>query len=234
MDDIASALGAYRAAHPETAGLTDAQVIHNASLAYDKFLDRDCLARTWFMAEPTHPAVYRALKIDAADPSAWYAAAPFRLAKVDGAHVILAAWPAPRLLSDLPEDWAEIETVMVWSPTTGAVTTPEDIATHLVGAWGAPARLYGTAFAFFRSWAEQRAATFNQVKAARAAHWVSDPSEASTPGMLLIGELKGARLPIYDMPRDIECVGIDPRDVNAAIQRSAALPRAIQSMKAAA
>lgn len=234
MDDIADDLVAYRTNHPETVGLTDAQVLHNIGLAYDKFLDTDCLAKTWFMAEPTHPAVYRALKIDPADPAAWYAAAPFRLAKIDGAHVILAAWPAPRLLSNLPDDWAEIETVLVWDPRTNAVTTPEDIQPHLVGAWGQTGRLFGSAFAFFRAWLEERAATFTRVKASRAAHWLSDPCETTEPGMLLIGALKHARLNVHAMPREIECVGIDPRDVNAAIQRSAALPRATQSMKAAA
>lgn len=234
MDDFADDMATYRETHPETNGLTDAQVLHNIAIAYDKFLAKECLARTWFMAEPTHPAIYRALKIDPADPAAWYAAAPFRLAKIDGAHVILAAWPAPRLLSNLPDDWAEIDTVLVWDPRTNAVSTPEDHQPHLVGAWGPAARIFGSAFAFFRAWAEERAALFTTFLAARKAHWLTDPSEVSTPGMLAVGELKLIRLPVHDMPRDLECVGLDPREVNAAIQRSAALPRATLSMKAAA
>lgn len=234
MDDIADDLATYRETHPDTNGLTDAQVLHNIGLAYHRALDRDCLAKTWFMAEPTHPAIYRALKIDPADPAAWYAAAPFRLAQIDGAHVILAPWPCPNMLSNLPDDWLDIAEVLIWNPLTNAVTTPEDIEPHIVGAWGATARLFGSPFAFFRAWAEERAALFTTFLAARKAHWLTDPSEASTPGMLAVGELKRIRLPVHTMPRDIECIGLDPRDVNAAIQRSAALPRATQSIRAAA
>jgi hypothetical protein len=218
--------------HPDFAGLTDEQIAHNAAIQYQRTLDRDCLAKTWFMAEPSHPAVYRALKIDPADPAAWYAAAPFRLVKLNDEHVILAAWPAPKMLSDYPEDWLDIEDVLIWRPNAGTVETPEDAQPRLIGAWGAT--IFGTAFAFFRAWAEERAATFSQVKAARKAHWLSDPSEVSTPGMLVLGDLKAVRMPVHTMPRDIECVGIDPKAVNAAIQRSAALPRATQSMKAVA
>jgi hypothetical protein len=222
--------------HPDFAGLTDDQIALNCAIQYDRALDRQSLAKTWFMAEPSHPAIYRALKIDAADPAAWFAAAPFRLAKIDGAHVILAAWPVPKMLSDYADDWLDIETVMVWDPVRNRVTIPEDISAQLVGSWPTTGtgRLFGTPFAFFRAIAEERAALFTQVKAARKAHWLSDPAEVSTPGMLIVGDLKEIRLPTSIMPRDIECVGVDPREVNKAIMRSAALPRATQSMKAAA
>jgi hypothetical protein len=234
MDDIADAIAQLRQTDPATAGLTDAQICQNAAIAYQRFYERDCLAKTWFMAEPTHPAVYRALKVDPVDPAAWYATAPFRLAKIDGAHVILAAWPAPKLLSDYPEDWSAIEDVLVWDPRAGTIATPEDVSPRLIGRFGATARLFGTAFAFFRAWVEERAAIFTQAQAARRAHWLSDPAENDAPGMLVVGDLKAIRLPVHAMPRDIECVGINPREVNSAIQRSAALPRATQSMKAAA
>lgn len=220
----------------EFAGLTDDQIISNCAIQYDRALAKDCLAKTWFMAEPSHPAVYRALKIDPADPAAWYAAAPFRLVKFNGEHVILAAWPAPKMLSDYADDWLEIETVMVWDPVKNRVTIPEDISAQLVGAWPTqgPARLFGTPFAFFRAIAEERAALFTQVVRARKAHWLSDPVEMVAPGMLLVGTLKEIRLPVSAMPRDLECVGVDPREVNKVIMRCAALPRATQSMKAAA
>lgn len=236
MHDIADAIAELRDTDPAFAGLTDAQVIQNCAIQYDRALQRDCLAKTWFMAEPTHPAIYRALKIDPTDPAAWYAAAPFRLAKIDGAHVILTAWPVPKMLSDYPQDWLDIETVMVWDPVHNRVTIPEDISPQLVGAWpsAGTAILFGTPFSFFRAIAEERAALFTQVVRARKAHWLSDPSETIAPGMLVVGDLKRIRLPVSTMPRDLECVGIDPREVNAAIQRSAALPRASSSMKAAA
>lgn len=222
--------------HPEFTGLTDQQIAQNCAIEYDRALARQSLAKTWFMAEPSHPAVYRALKIDPTDPAAWYAAAPFRLAKIDGAHVILAAWPVPKMLSDYPSDWLDIETIMVWDPVKNCVTIPEDISPQLVGAWpsAGTARLFGTPFSFFRALAEERAALFTQVVRARKAHWLSDPAEVSAPGMLIVGDLKKIRLPVHTMPRDLECVGVGPREVNSAIQRSAALPRATQSMKAAA
>lgn len=236
MHDVLEAVAELRDTDPAFAGLTDAQVIHNAAIQYDRALAKDCLAKTWFMAEPTHPAIYRALRIDPADPAAWYATAPFRLARIDGAHVILVAWPAPNLFSDYADDWLDIEAVIVWNPVTNIASLPEDPHPQLVGAWpdAGPARLFGTPFAFFRALAEERAALFTQVKAARQAHWLSDPAEDAAPGMLIVGDFRKVRLPIHAMPRDLECVGIDPAEVNRAIMRSARLPRATQSMKAAA
>ncbi len=213
------------------------EAIDNTLSAYWYAIAKDCPGKTWFHAEIGHPAVYRALKVDPADPAAAYAVAPFRIGKVDEIPHVLAAWPAPKLLGDdAAEDWLGIEAVLAWNPVSNTIRVMGDVEPQLIGAWpdSGPARLFGTAFAFFRAWVEERAAFATAWKAARSAHWLANPVETSTPGMLVTGPLDKIRLPVNSMPRDLECVGLDPREVNRAIMRSARLPYATQSVKVAA
>lgn len=211
-------------------------MIDNTLSTYWYALAKDCPGKTWFYAETGHPAVYRALKIDPADPAAVYAAAPFRIGKVDEVPHVLAAWPAPNILGEPDPDWLDIEAVLAWNPVSNAVSVLSDPEPQLIGAWPdvGPVRLFGTPFAFFRAWVEERAAFITAWQAAQRAHWLATPTEASTPGMLATGPIDKIRLPVATMPHNIECVGLDPREVNKAIMRAARLPRAGASLRAAA
>lgn len=210
----------------------EAREIQNLVSARWYALERDCPGKVWFYADIDRRApIYRALMIDPDEDGASYAVAPFRLARMDGEAVILAAWPCPPLFSDDDVFWLGIETVMVWNPVRKTVAVMGDVEPQIVGAFpqdGRAASLFGDPFAFFRAWAEQRAAFSVAYRTARSAHYTVAPTEVDRPGCLLIGNPAKVRWASYQIPRDLECVGLDASVVNKAILRSANLPRAFQ------
>lgn len=213
-------------------------MIDNAISEYWYALGKDCPGKTWWEAEGMHPALFRALRIDRNDAGAIYAMHPFRLAKVDERHVILAAWPCPFIFGVPDENWFGIETVLAWDPVKNRATVLGDEQPQIVGAFASPDKgtLFAQPFAFFRAWVEQRAAFATAYQAARAAHFTTPPAERDAPGKLLVGDAGKVRWRGHDLPETLTCVGIDPAQINRAILRQANLPRAVagQSMARAA
>lgn len=188
---------------------------------------KDCPGKTWWNAPPVHQAVARALRIDPAQDGAVYALAPFRYARIDGKHTILAAWPAPRIFDPVDDDWLGIEQVIAWDPVTNNATILDDDGAQLVGPLTEEtATIYADPRAFLTDWAKRRAGFAIQRQAARQGTWAARPGEHdAAPGALIVGDLKKIRWPIATMPRDLTIVGADPREINKAILRAARLPR---------
>lgn len=202
-------------------------MIDNSLSEYFFALRKDTPGKTWWNCEPSHPAIYRALRINPADFAASYAVAPFRLAKIEGTALILAAYPAPNILDPIDHDWFDIETVISWNPITNEATVLGDDDAQLVGRLSADvSTLYGDPRAFFQAWAIRRAQFALQRREASDKHWHVTPTETDEiPGALLIGEVGKVRLSLHGMPEHIETVGVDPKDFNRAIMRTARLPR---------
>lgn len=207
----------------------------NAVSAYWHALTKDSPGKTWWNAEIGHPAIYRALKVDRADPVAAYAVAPFRLAKIENKHLILCAWPSLPMLSEC-RDWLGIDQVIAWNPTNNSAQILGDIAPQTVGAFpqADTGTVFASPFAFFRALIEERAAFAAAYLASKSAHWQTAPTEKFAPGLLIVGDPDKVRWRPSDLPPVLECVGIDPGKVNKAIFKSARLPRCTSSMKAAA
>lgn len=122
---------------------------------YAELLARDCPAKQWWDAPATHPAVARALQIDPKAAGAAYAMTPFRYVKLGDDHLILVAWPAPKVFDPDP-DWLDIEAVFAWNPLTNT-------ATVLQGRVDTP----GDPRALFQKWAVARAQFAAQVHKAQ-------------------------------------------------------------------
>lgn len=195
---------------------------------------KDSPGKTWWDAQAMHPALFRALRIDPAEFGAVYAVHPFRLARVDGKPVVLAAHPAPRILGPVDDDWLGIETVIAWNPVDDSAAVLGDTVPQLVGALTdeAPA-LFASPFAFFRAWLEERAAFAMLRSQLVGKDWAARPTERGhAPGALMIGTPEQIRWNPASLPQHIECHGTDAKRVNSAIFRAARLPRV--TMRAAA
>lgn len=197
---------------------------------------KDTPAKTWWDAEALHPATFRALRIDRADFAAAYAVHPFRLARIDGKPLILAAHPAPLILGPVDDDHLNIEAVIAWNPVDNRAFVLGDETPQLVGALSDDApTLFASPFAFFRAWLEARAAFAMLRSQLVGKDWMARPTEHGTaPGALMIGAIDAIRWNPASLPRDLVCVGADPMQINRAILRAARLPRVSNSMKAAA
>lgn len=217
------------------AGLDEAQIAANANVLWLRAYATASPEKTWFYGEVAHPAIYRALKVDQSDPAATYACAPLRLAKVDGEHRILAAWPAPPILSGF-DDWFDIKQVIAWNPTDNTAHIMGEAQPQLIGTFppGDTGTIFASPFAFLRAWIEERAAFYTSYRAAAAAHFTTTPTERDTPGCLVIGDAAKVRWNPDALPRNLECAGIDPGKINRAIMRDARLPRATNSIRIAA
>jgi len=192
---------------------------------------KDTPAKTWQLATPAHDAIFRALKIDRREYGAFYAALPFRLAKIDGKHVILAALPCPHFLAGGDDDWLRIETVLAWDPRADQATVLGDAAQHhLIGTLdrdAAAATIHGSPFTFFRSIAETRAAFFGTY-CRIAGDWKRKPAERDeTPGLLVIGDPAKVTWPLHRLPEELTTMAIDAKAVNRAMLRQARVPRAV-------
>lgn len=201
----------------------------NAESAYWYALSKDTPARQWWNLEPGHPAVGRALQIDPNEYAASYALAPFRVGRIDGKAMVLAAYPAPCLFTPYDEDWLRVETVIAWNPVDDTAVILGDTEAQIVGSFRDDNSLYASPREFFQTWAQRRAAYAVQRQMAEGKEWAAVPAELDlAPGCLLIGKPEAVRWSSYQIPRDLECVGLDATRVNKAILRSANLPRAFQ------
>lgn len=200
----------------------------NALSARVYSLTRDCPAKVWNDAPLWHPAVGRALQIDRSELGGVYALAPFKLAKVGDDHRILAAWPAPRILTADPDVHTVIEAVIAWNPITNTAEVVGDPEPQLAGRFpdSETAQLFADPRAYFQSWAIARAGFYVRWQSAMRAQWQSAPTETDLiPGCLLIGDPNRVNWYRIDLPQHIDCIGIDPAVVNRAIFKSVRLPR---------
>lgn len=206
----------------------------NALAATIHARSKDTPAKRWWNLDIWHPAIGRALKINREGAAAVYALMPFRLGRDDNGQVrIFAAWPCPRFFHpDADTDWLGIETVVAFDPTVNHATTDQPDA--VIGDIS-QGMIYADPLAFFQDWARSRAQFYAQRQASIANHWTAPMTEHDAiPGALIIGNPEKVQWPIHAMPEQIQTVGIDPRKINAAILKSARLPRAHNSLRAAA
>jgi len=200
----------------------------NALSTYWYMLGKDVPGKVWWDAAPTHPAVYRALKVNPGEFAAIYACAPFRVARPDGAPVILAAHPAPKLFDDPDPDWLGIATVIAWDPRSDAASVLGDDAPQVVGRLTEETNvIFASPRAFFQHWARRRAGYIMSRRTAAAQRWNKPPAEADeTPGVLMIGAPTEIRWRPSEMPSDIQCQGVNPKVINSALLKAAHVPRA--------
>lgn len=192
---------------------------------------KDSPAKDWWNAEPWHPAIGRALRIDRAEFGGVYALAPFRVIRIEGKPMIAAAWPAPRILGPVDYDWLDIEAVIAWNPVDDTAFVMGDPVPQLVGKLSDDApQIHASPRAFFQQWAIRRAAYAMQASQAAQQSWHIKPTERDeVPGVLMTGPIEKIRWNPAAMPEHIECVGCDPQHINRAILRAARLPRAVSA-----
>lgn len=190
---------------------------------------KDTPAKMWWYADLWHPATGRALNMDRSEFAGVYALAPFRLARIDEKVLVLAAYPAPRIFDPIDEDWLGIDAVIAWNPVDDTATVLGDVEPQLVGSFHEDSSLFASPRAFFQRWAQKRAAYAVQRQMVAGKDWHHPPIEGDlVPGALIIGKPSEIRWTNFDLPRDLEVVGISALAVNRAILRSARVPRAFE------
>lgn len=209
-------------------------MIDNSLSEYMFALRKDGPGKVWWNADFENRApIYRQLRFDPADFGAAYAIVPFRIAKIEGKAVILAAHPTPDTLDPDP-DWLNIETVFAWDPIADTATILGDDVPQIAGALSDEAHeIHASPRAFFQAWAIRRAAFYGRREGTKGKDWhVAAREQDEVPGALLIGSLAKAQINPFAMPEHVECHGIDPRELNRAILKAARLPRATAATSA--
>ena len=195
--------------------------------AIDHAHKQDTPAKDWWHCEPNHAAVYRALGIDPKEEGAFYACLPFRLFHDGEKHVILAAYPCPRVLGPVDMDWLDIEDVIAWDPVTDTAEL-RGVGTDLL-AGPEMAEETNTLFAspreFLTEWAMRRAQFSVQRQA--LTEWQDISEHDVCPGKLAIGDINKIRW--SGLSADFEARGFDIPKLNRAILRGANIPRAFDT-----
>lgn len=193
--------------------------------------EKDSPAKRWWNAEPWHPAIGRALRINRGEEGGVYALHPFRMAKISGAHHIVAAWPAPLIFDPPSEDWLDVEQVIAWNPLTDTAFVMGDPDARIVGALDDEANeIHASPRAFFQAWAIRRAQFAIRRQASHRSQWDAKPPERDLiPGALMLAKPQDIRWNPAAMPEHITCIGCNPQDINRAILRAARLPRAVSA-----
>lgn len=210
------------AIHPE---------ISNLVSQHDYAMGRDTHAKTWWDCQAYHPAIARALKIDRSQTGGVYALAPFRLWNDGTRHLVLAAYPCPRILGPIDMDWLGIETVLAWNPLTDECEAMGDCTPGLFGNTSGDT-VFRSPLEFFQNWAIERAKFYVSLMATRGKDWHHVSDADPCPGSLAIGPINKIRW--NALPREFEARGIDTTELNRAIIRQANLPRAYSTNKRAA
>jgi hypothetical protein len=172
-------------------------------------------------------AVFRALKISPLEPTAGYAVQPFTVLETD-----LGNWIAGAVGHADPlryGEWSAAGDVILWNPRTEEVRLRGETGSALICPFRAEPRLtiYGQGFAFFRAWADNRAAIAQRINLAAANHRATnaEPMDSGIPGALAIGDLAKIDWRAVDASVLVAGPGIDAKALNKAIIRSARLPR---------
>lgn len=215
--------------------------IRQATSVFKHALDKETPQKLWDNADRKHPAVARALRIDPADPNAFYALFPFRLGKVDDEYRILVAMEPPALLSGTYHH-IDIEYVLAWNPKTNLCEVGGDPVPHVIGPSEHAAsvtglfsadeiNVYGDPFQYFRAWAEIRAAFRERRIEQSNGKWQHPLTEipGDVPGLLLLGNPYDVRWPVRDLPKVVNCIGCDRKAVTGSIFRSANIPDVVDA-----
>jgi hypothetical protein len=209
--------------------------VNNLVASYTHAIRKECPAKIWWDCEPYHPAIARALKINRQETGGVYALTPFRLWNDGERHLILAAFPCPRILGPIDMDYLDIEAVLAWNPVTDEAHILGEAQSALFGAdgeSGQPFTLYKSPRAFLTEWAINRAHAYVRITELRKNRWSDAEDRDAPPGALVIGSPEKVNL--TQLPREFAAQGFDVADLNRAIIRQARLPRAHASQNRAA
>lgn len=199
--------------------------LHSAR-QYD--LKAESPAKAWWEADEWHDAIGRALQVDRSQHGGVYALAPFRILKVGDKYVVAAAWPCPRILENLTEDWLGIQDVIAWNPKDNTTEILGEAQPATVGKFDETnPTLFGDTRSFFIAWAQARAAHFQRWLDSRKGKWSHPtPEHDLIPGKLVVGNIDKVRWKPSTLPENFACVGINADRLNRALFKAARLPRA--------
>jgi hypothetical protein len=216
-------------------GEESALEINNLVASYTHAIRKECPAKTWWDCAPYHPAIARALKINRQQTGGVYALAPFRLWNDGERHLILAAYPAPRILGPIDMDHLDIEAVLAWNPITDEAHILGEAQPALFGTESEPGQsftLYQSPRAFLTDWAINRAHAYVRITELRKNRWSDAEDRDTPPGALVIGNPE--KVDLTKLPREFAAQGFDVAELNRTIIRQARLPRAHASQNRAA
>jgi len=220
MDDHAGLLSLARAHRYAVLHNLNDPIARQAWSVYQHELACDSPRNTWNSGQAHHPAIYRALCIDPADPTAAYAVLHLRLVRIAGAHLIAAAWPVPAIY----EDHLGIDTVLLWNPVDNTLIEMGDA--EPLFSHGAVDTIYADPFEFMRAWAEQRSIFWARRQRIGADKWSARPDEITTklPGAMLMSPADKVQWRGVNLAGAIDIVG-DAAPVKRAIMRELGPPR---------
>lgn len=222
-------------AHAALCGEPISDEIRNHVSKYAFALKSNTPAKEWWHCAATHPAIARALKIDRSQMGGVYALAPFRVFHDGEKHVILAAYPCPRILGPIDMDWLGIEAVIAWNPLDDTATILGDHTPGLFGSDGEgtdPFTLYASPRAFLTDWAINRAQAFVRITTLRKNKWADAEDKDAPPGALAVGPID--KINLTQLPREFAAQGFDAVELNRTIIKQARLPRAYTAQNRAA
>jgi hypothetical protein len=220
-------------AHAAMIGEPLSPEIANHVSQYAYALKANTPAKEWWHCAATHPAIARALRIDRSQTGGVYALAPFRIYHDGEKHLILAAYPCPRILGPIDMDWLGIEAVIAWNPLDDTATILGDHTPGLFGATeGDNFTLYASPRAFLTDWAIQRAHAYVRLTQLRKNAWADAEDRDAAPGALAVGNID--KINLTQLPRDFAAQGFDVAELNRTIIRQARLPRAHSAQNRAA
>lgn len=170
--------------------------------------------------------ICRALRIDPTDPTAGYATAPFVVIDHDGETWIAGA------VGFTVFSHGEIADLILWQPQTQRIRIFGEAANAaiLITPFQTEPELtvFADGFAFFRAWADRRAAFYARRQAARETmHAIipTEPADGNLPGALVVGNLDKIQWRDTGASTLLAGPGVDPKTLQRAVLRSARIPR---------
>jgi hypothetical protein len=224
------------AAHCQLIGEPVEPEIANLISAHAYAARKDSPARIWWDCQPYHPAIARALRIDRSQTGGVYALAPFRLWNDGTRHLIIAAYPCPRILGPIDLDHLGITSVLAWNPLDDTAAILGDHTPGLFGSEGdgdEAFTLYASPREYLTAWAINRAHRYVSITTLRQNQWADAEDRDASPGALAVGPID--KINLTHLPREFAAQGFDVGALNRAILRQARVPRAhaIQNRAAA-
>lgn len=198
-----------------------------------RFVDEAVANDPWLAAPFTRARgnICRALKIDREDPAAGYATAPFVC--LDHGDT---TWIAGAVGTTIFDEGHGISDTILWHPPTGRIQILGEAASAnvliLPTSSDPELTVYADGFAFFRAWADRRAAYLvrrHQAQAAKHAIIPSEPMDGNLPGALAVGDLD--KIHWRDTGATILKAGpgINAKQLQRAVFRSACIPRVVDA-----
>lgn len=197
-------------------------------------------AAIWHNTPYTHhrKAIFKALRVDPADPASGFACACFRVIADDGVTYIAGAVGCPPHL-DLErfKNWTpdDITDVILWSPRTNDLRALGEARSQTVLITPVASEntimVYADGFAFFRAWLEARAAYAVRKQGLISNAWVHplpEPSDSFIPGALVIGDI--AKVKEWPAIADASLIagpGVTDDALRQSVWRAAHIPQVI-------